>query len=373
MSDPLSRARQAAAVIAPLAAAIEAARRLPEEAVRALTAAGVFKLVVPHAYGGEEASARTTLAVIEEIARADGSAGWCAMIGSTSALMCGYVDDAVAREVYGPEGAITCGVFAPMGRGVKASGGYRVSGRWAFASGCEHSAWRMGGAMVEGEAAPRSMLFRAEETRVIDTWDTSGLRGTGSHDFEVSDVFVPAARSFSLVAEPPRLTGGVYALPFFGVLALGVAHVVAGIARAAVDQAIAIAKTKHPLGAKRGLAHRETVQYDLARAEAKVRAARALLSDALAEVEREVDVEGKVSLEARARVRLSACHAAQEAQDAVDIAYETGGASGVYAKNPLQRHFRDAHTATQHLMLSKASATLAGRVLLGVEADTSTL
>jgi alkylation response protein AidB-like acyl-CoA dehydrogenase len=169
------------------------------------------------------------------------------------------------------------------------------------------------------------------------------------------------------------MQGGVYALPFFGVLALGVAQVAVGIARAAVDQAIAVARTKQPLGSKRSLAQREVVQYDLARAEAKVRAARALISDALGEAEREVEAKGQVSLATRAHVRLAACHVAHEAQEAVDIAYETGGASGVYAKNPLQRHFRDVHVATQHLMVSKTSATLAGRVLLGLEVDTSTL
>src|SRR5579883_2860021 len=127
--EPLSRARRAAAAIGPLASRIEAERRLPREAVSALVEAGVFKLMVPRAYGGEEAPLLTTLAVLEEIARADGSAGWCAMIGASSGLMCAYLDDETAREIYGPADAVTCGVFAPMGRAVPVDGGYRVSGR----------------------------------------------------------------------------------------------------------------------------------------------------------------------------------------------------------------------------------------------------
>lgn len=123
------------------------------------------------------------LAVIEQIARADGSTGWCAMIGATSGRMSVYLDDAIAREVYGPEDAITCGVFAPMGRAMPDGDGFKVSGRWPFASGYEHSQWRMGGTTGETMTARspdiRSVLFRAEETRVIDKWDTSGLLRDG--------------------------------------------------------------------------------------------------------------------------------------------------------------------------------------------------
>src|SRR6185436_6052709 len=161
-----------------------------------------------------EAAPDTVLRVIEELARVDGSVGWCAMIGATSGLMSRYLDDVTAREVYGPADAVSCGVFAPMGRAVPEGGGFRVSGRWSFASGCRHSRWRMGGTLVEGELLPsgapdvRSVLFRADETTVHDTWEASGLRGTGSHDFEVKDVVVPRERTFSLMR-------GGHGLPFF--------------------------------------------------------------------------------------------------------------------------------------------------------------
>lgn len=165
----LGRARAAAEAIAPLAGRIEADRRLPPDAVAALVGAGVFKLLVPKIYGGASAHPSTFLAVVEQIARADGSAGWCTMIGATSGLMSLHLDEEIAREVYGPDDAITCGVFAPMGRAVVTDSGYRVSGRWSFASGCEHSQWRMGGTLVAGELLPsgapdvRSVLFRADE------------------------------------------------------------------------------------------------------------------------------------------------------------------------------------------------------------------
>ena len=377
----LSRARAAAEVLGPLAARIEAERRLPAEALRALVDAGVFKLVVPRSLGGSEASLPTLLAVLEEIACADGSAGWCAMVGTTSSLMSVFLDDDVAREVFAAHDAITCGVFAPMGRATPVSGGYRVSGRWAFASGCEHASWRMGGALVstDGGSAPghppevRSMLFRDRDTRVIDTWNTSGLRGTGSHDFEVSDVFVPDARSFSLLADKPRNAGPTYALPFFGVLAASVASVALGIARGAIDTFVLLAKKKHPLGAKRSIAQRELVQLHVAQAEGKVRAARAFLRAAVAEAEVEAASGGGVSLTTRALLRLAASHAASEAAAAVDLVYNAGGASSIYASSPLQRQFRDVHVATQHIMVSSTATILAGRILLGVESDVSML
>ena len=385
--DRVGRARVAAAIIAPLSARIETERRLPEEAVRALVDAGVFKLLVPRAYGGAEAPAATLLSVLETIARADGSAGWCAMIGASSGLMSAFLDDETARAIYAPDDAITGGVFAPMGRATPVDGGFRVSGRWPFASGCEHAAWRMGGVVVSGApAAPgaasgapdvRSVIFEASETRIVDTWNVSGLRGTGSHDLEVTDVWVPAARVFSLVgdggARRPRLAGGTYALPFFGVLAAGIAAVALGIARASIDALVALARAKQPLGSKRSIAHRELVQQSVAQAEARVRGGRAFLFEALAAASAEADARGAATLEARALLRLAATHATRESAAAVDLMYEAGGASSIYSSSPLQRCFRDVHVATQHVMVNPTSATLAGRVLLGVESDVSTL
>jgi alkylation response protein AidB-like acyl-CoA dehydrogenase len=360
----LLRARAAAERVAPLAARIEAERRLPAEAVAALVDVGVFKLFVPRELGGQEASVTTLVAVLEALAHGDGALGWCAMIGATSSLMCGFLPEAVAREVFAPAGVTACGVFAPVGRATPVDGGFRVSGRWPFASGCEHSAWRMGGAIVGDRVDdPRSMLFRAEDTRVVDTWDTSGLRGTGSHDLEVDDVFVPAERSFSLLHDRPRGLGHV---PFFGALAAGVAAVALGIARSAIDTLVAVARAKHPLGAKRSIAHRELVQLAVARAQAKVQAGRAFLDAAVANA-------AAATLETRAQLRLAACHATSEAAAAVDLMYEAAGATSIYSKSPLQRCFRDVHVATQHIMVSPTAALQVGKLLVGVDTDTATL
>ena len=375
--DLLERARHAAAQIAPRADEIEAARRLPASVVDALVEAGVLKLLVPRAHGGAEASLATMVAAVEAIARADGSAGWCAMLGASSALMCGFLPDHEARAIYGADDAFTCGVFAPMGRATPVEGGFRVTGRWRFASACQHAAWCMGGTLVDGDVLPngapnvRSMLFPASAIQIHDTWDTSGLRGTGSHDFAVEDVFVPAARSFSFLTD--RHITPAYRSAFFGSLAAGVAAVMLGIGRAAIDAFVALARDKRTVGARRTIAHRELVQLTVARAEARLRAARAFLFDALEAATAAIDAHGEASLEQRALLRLAASHAATEAAAAVDMVYEAGGGGVVYATSPLQRHFRDIHTATQHLMVSTQATTLAGRILLGVDSDTHTL
>lgn len=372
----VARAEEAASLIAPLSTEIERGRAMPPAALDALVGAGALKVLVPRAYGGAEASVETFVAVVETIARADGSAGWCTMIGATSGLMAAFLPEDVAREVYASERAITAGVFAPIGVATRVDGGYRVRGRWPFASGCQHSSHVMGGAMVAGAEGGRpemrSVLFAAREVRIHDTWDTSGLRGTGSHDFEVEDLFVPEARTFSLFGAP-RIDAPLYRQPFFGTLAAGVAAVTLGIARGAIDALVALATVKKPGGAGRTIAHRELVQRDVARADGMVRAARARLLESVAEAAAEVAGTGSASLVTRAQVRIAACHAARESAAAVDLAYDAGGGSSIYAASPLQRALRDVHTATQHVMVGEASRVMAGRVLLGVEGDVSTL
>jgi alkylation response protein AidB-like acyl-CoA dehydrogenase len=383
-ADPslVARARDVAQLVAPMLGELETERRLPAAAVDALVSAGIFKLCVPRAYGGAEADPVTCMAVVEELSRVDGSLGWCAMLGITSGLMAAYLDQAVAREIYGPADAISCGVFAPMGRAVATDGGYRVSGKWSFASGCEHSGWRMGGAIVTEPAellpsgAPdvRCMLFHRDDTTIHDTWKTSGLRGTGSHDMSVRDVVVPRERTFSLLTGSPRIAG--YELPFFGVLASGIGAVGVGIGRAAIDSASAVVRTKVAPGGKRPHSHREHVQIEVARAEARLRGARALLTEALAEAVQLVRAEAPADprvVAGRARLRMAACHAAAESAAVTAAMFELGGGAAIYNDHPLQRQFRDAHVVTHHLMVSSTAMAMAGRVLLGVETDVTLL
>src|SRR5262245_5305098 len=194
---------------------IEASRRVPEALVQALADLGVFRLCVPRGLGGLEAHPSELADVIATIAAADGSTGWCAAIGATTGVVAAYLAEPVAREIYADPRVVTGGVYAPRGTAVPASGGWRVSGRWPFASGSEHCRWLVGGCVVRDGGAPRArlMLFPASEARILDTWHVAGLRGTGSHDMTVEDVFVPAERSVSIVDDRPRAQGPLYAFP----------------------------------------------------------------------------------------------------------------------------------------------------------------
>jgi alkylation response protein AidB-like acyl-CoA dehydrogenase len=385
---PGTSALDAAAALAPrlraAAEETERGRRLAPELVQALAAGGVFRMCVPRAFGGGEVDPWTMVRTIETLAEADGAAGWSAMIGATSGVTSAYLPDDAAREIYGsdPE-TVTGGAFAPLGKATVVAGGFRLTGRWPFASGCEHCAWLMGGSIVLDGGKPRLlpggtpdnrlMLLPAAEVRILDTWDVSGLRGTGSHDIAIEDRFVPAARSVSLITDRPRAPGPLYAFPVFGLLALGIASVALGIARRAVDELIGLAGGKTPQGSRRVLAERPVIQTQVAEAEATLGGARAFLCETVNAAWERAQAAGKIDVRQRGRLRLAATQATLASARAVDLMYTAGGGTAVYASSPLQRCFRDVHVATQHTLIAPATLELAGRILLGLETDTSML
>jgi len=383
-TSPLDAARALAPRIQAAAEETERQRRLAPELVQALAAGGVFRMCVPHTLGGGEVEPAIMVRAIETLACADGAAGWSAMIGATSGVASAYLPDDAAREIYGrdPRG-VTGGAFAPLGKATVVEGGYRVTGRWPFASGCEHCAWLMGGSIVLDGGKPRLlpsgtpdnrlMLFPASEVRIIDTWHVAGLRGTGSHDIAVEDRFVPGARSLSLISDPPRARGPLYVFPVFGLLALGIAAVALGIARHAVDELVALAAGKTPSGSRRLLAERAVIQAQVAEGEATLGAARAFLLETVGAAWERAQAAGVIDLRERARLRLAATHATLASARAVDLMYNAGGGTAVYATSPLQRCFRDVHVATQHMLVAPTTLELTGRILLGLETDTAML
>jgi alkylation response protein AidB-like acyl-CoA dehydrogenase len=213
------------------------------------------------------------------------------------------------------------------------------------------------------------MFMRAHEVELIDTWDAVGMRGTGSGDMAVKDVRVPQGRSVSFMTDRPRDTGPLYAFPPFGLLALGIAAVASGNARAALEDLKALAGAKKPGGSSRSLAERSTIQADFARAEAALEAARALAEARIAVAWGQASNGSALDAPARAGLRLAATHLTRTAADVVRCAYDMAGGSSVYSSHPLQRRFRDAHVATQHMMVAPPTYELAGRVLLGLPTD----
>jgi len=350
---------------------IESGRRLPPDLAKRFAASGFFSICVPSRYGGGELGAADVVRVIEAIARADGAAGWCVMIGATTGMLAASLSERWAREIYGRDPAvITGGVTAPMGVAATADGGHRVTGRWTFGSGCQHSDWLVGGTRMGEGTAPevRLMFFSPDQVRIHDTWHASGLRGTGSHDFEVVEAFVPEGRSVVLGGHP-SVSGALYQFPTLGLLALGVCAVALGIARRAIDEFVLLAGGKVPTGSARTLANRPVVQRQVGEAEAAVRSARAFVFGSIDDAWL-IASEGRALPPAqRAELRLAAANAAWRAAQAVDLVYHAGGGTAVYTSSPLQRCFRDVHVATQHIMVAQPLFEIFGRAALGLSVE----
>lgn len=370
-NDVVARARALVPMLREQSSRIEAERRLGPEVVTALASAGLFRMAVPRSIGGPEHTPREIVEAIEAVSYGDAAAGWCVGIGTTTSLVGGYLPIEGAREVFADPSEAACGVFAPMGKGVREEGGVRVKGRWSFASGCEHSAWRLVGFVIEG-GEMRQGLVRADRMRIVDTWNAAGLRGTGSHDLVIDDARIDDRFVLSL-ASKPREDGALYRFPAFGLLALAIASVTLGIGRAALDAFAELAKTKKQAGSTRTLAERETVQTELARAEGSLRAARALVYTTIDDVFARALETDAMSLADRAALRLAATYATERATASVDAVQRMAGSASVYETQSFGRYHRDVHVATQHLMVSDTTYTMVGRTTLGLPVQESAL
>lgn len=358
------------------AAETEAARRVPPDLIERMATAGLFHAFVPLSLGGGEAHPSAFYRAVEKLSAADGSTGWVVMIGGSGGVVAGALPQAAAREIYGDRpGKITAGVVAPRGRAVPAPGGYTVDGQWPFASGCEHSEWIGGTCFVADETAAtpdvRFIFFPRSEVEILDTWNVSGLKGTGSHDIAVHNRFAPAEHAAPLLSDQVQVDSPLYRFPLFGLLGLAVGAVALGIGRGALDEIKAMAPGKRSAFGGPALAETGNAQSEIARGEAAVRSARAFFYEAIDEVWATVAAGDPASIEERALLRLAAANAAAAAVQAVDRAYLLGGGTSIYESSPLQRQFRDIHALTQHIVVSPGTFEMAGRVFLGLDPGTA--
>lgn len=380
--DTLEAARALAPEIRGRADEVEQARRLPPDLSRRFAEAGFYRMCVPEAYGGLELPPADTMRTIEVLAQADGACAWCVFIGATSGSVLAVLAPEAAREIFHRPDVLLGGVFAPHGRAVATEGGFRVSGRWPWGSGTQNADWVMGGCQLirggevvrakSGAPLSRMMIAPAGEIEFFDTWHASGLCGTGSTDFAMHDLFVPERRAAGLGTRGP-LARPLYAFPQFGLLAMGIAAVAMGLARAAIDELVALAGAKTPQGSSRSLALRPAAQSDVARAEALLRSSRAFTYEVIERAWDAARADGEIGTDQRRDLRLATTHATRASAAAVDLMYELGGGTSVYRRSPLQRIFRDVHVATQHMMVSPATLELTGRLFLGLDTDTSLL
>jgi alkylation response protein AidB-like acyl-CoA dehydrogenase len=372
----VGRARALRPVIEAAGPRTEAGRELAPEVVEALHATGLFRMLIPRDLGGAQLDLPTYLLVVEALAEMDANVAWCVGQGSGCSLTSAYLPQPAARQMFGdnPRAVLAWGP-GPNGQAIAVPGGWRITGRWGFASGSRHASWLGGmcplfeenGARrmdAGGVPAIRSFVFPKHQASVIDDWHVVGLRGTGSDSYCVTDLFVPEAFCF-LRTVPPARSGTLYRLPLLHVYPPSFGAVALGIARATLDAFIALARGKTPRGS---LPMRENaaIQSLLGQAEVRLRSARCFLMQSMADIWQDLDGGAPLSDAHEMTIRMASTHAIQESVAVVDVAYHEAGATAILQSNPFERRLRDVHAVAQQIQGRRANFELAGQRLLGL-------
>jgi indole-3-acetate monooxygenase len=355
----------------------EQLRQTPPALAAAITKAGIYQMYLPRSMGGPETPPLTAFRVVEELSKIDGSVGWCAMIATALSMSVGRLPVEVGRELAGtPADYRAAGSARPGGRAWQVPDGYRVKGRWNFASGIQNARWLYCTCvMMDGDTPQRAPsgtpLLRAlwvprKSVTIVDTWSVMGMRGTGSQDFTVEEVFVPSRRS-RLSDDPPAETGPLYNQRAWYVnLWTPAAANALGIARGAIDNLAQIAATEASTMSANLLRDRSMVQTRIAEAEAIVNAARAYVFDAVGRLWNTLSAGTTPSDQEITQGRLALVHAMHEAVRAVDKVFHAAGTNAIYTSLPLERAFRDIHVAVQHAAGLPGYFESAGKMLLGL-------
>ncbi|MFI9778615.1 acyl-CoA dehydrogenase family protein [Streptomyces sp. NPDC051956] len=367
----LARAREVAPLLRERSEEIENNRRLPKDVVELLRGTGVFRMAVPRSWGGPELDAMQQTEVIEALAKGDASAAWCAMIGMDTPIYAGFMDEDVARRLFTDPDTITAGAIMPMGRAERVEGGYRVSGQWHFGSGITHSTWVVGGVLVtrDGELEPgpqggpghwRIIVAPAADFEIQDTWNTTGLAGSGSCDYRTEDLFVPEERTFSFAR--PRVTGAA-ATP--DAVLRNMPGVPLGVARAALDHVRELAATRFDRTTQTPWSENYRVQMTIAQAETDLAAARYAVYGSLREQWQILEAGDVQTPDEQAASVLARVNAFRTARSVVARLFDLVATSAVYRPSPLDRWLRDLNTMCQHVIAQDQVIQSAGAHLLG--------
>ena len=383
--DFLARVEGLAPLILDSAAEGDRRCELPEALLDGLHEARLFRLLLPRAYGGAELSPPEFFGVIEAVAKLDGSTAWCLCQANGCAMAAAYLEPEVANEIWGddPRGVVAWG---PGPATARLDGeGFRITGRWSFASGAHHATW-LGSACVlvdendeprhheSGKVIMRTALVPAAELPLERIWDTIGLRGTGSDAFEAEDLYVRCEYTISRDdAAERRYQAPLYQYRQMSLYASGFSATALGLSRAMFDAFKALAMEKTPRMARDVLRDNAVVQGEVARGEVRLKAARTFVLAELGEVWEDVVGRGELSIENRVRIRLATTHAIHEAKDVADKVYDLAGATAIFASSPFERRFRDLHTVTQQLQGRQTHFQTVGAYMLGHPADTAVL
>jgi 3-hydroxy-9,10-secoandrosta-1,3,5(10)-triene-9,17-dione monooxygenase len=382
-SELLARAEALIPVLRERAARAEELRRLPDETIADLHESGLFRVLQPKRVGGSELPFRALVELVSVISRGCGSTGWVLANLAAHHWLLGMWPQQAQDEVWGPspDDLIGSALIFPRGRARPVDGGYVLTGRWPFSSGVDAAAWNLIGGLVSddegGAGGPRIFLLPASDYTIIDTWQVIGLAGTGSKDVVVEDVFVPAYRTLAVdqIAGGPNPGSAVnpsvlYQLPAISLFAFCIAGVSLGIAESAIEHFIQSTRTRLSSYSGRNVADFNTVQVHVAEAGALADAARAVMHADCDDATSSVAAGRIPDLEHRARYRRDGAFAAMLCTKAVDLLFTATGGGAIYARNPLQRAFRDVHAANAHYVLNwDINGAMYGRVALGLPPD----
>ncbi len=385
IASPLEAARQLAPLIRAAADDIEKNRELPRPLFEAIADAGLFLMAVPREVGGSEIDLPLYVQVIEEIAKADASTAWALNQGATFATFAARMQPDAAREVWtNVPRSVVANTPAPTAQAIVVPGGFRVTGRQGFSTGCRHASWLAPHAQIiengvprqrDGKPEARYLMVPKAEAEVFDTWHTRGMRGTGTHTFEVKDVFVPEARSVLTGGNVPQISGGGrYKISLTLSFAAGDGMVALGVARSCLDAFAELAGAKSPRYMPGLLREQPISQFTVGQAEASLRSARAFLMEAVWDIWNEATQTSEpVSLERRLSLRLAGTHAIRVAAQIIESIYTACGATAAFEGNLIQRHFQDIHVITQHVQGRLLYYEMAGKHQLGMTIDESRL
>jgi alkylation response protein AidB-like acyl-CoA dehydrogenase len=377
--DWVERARTLVPLIAEASDRTEAEGQVPADIMKAMHDAELFRAALPRSMGGGEASSLVLMVMCEAIGSADASTAWCLgqALGCTWAAA--YTPTEVAREIFGPTDAVVAwGPPGPQSKAIKVDGGYRVTGEWRFGSGSRNATWIGGHSMVyedentramdaNGRPILRTMLMPTDSVRRIDVWQVMGLRGTGSDNYSVEDLFVPEGYTTWRDSQPDRTEfGPLYSISLLTIYGIVFSGLALGVARSALNDFIELAKVKGSHGGPM-LRENAVIQAGVATANARILSSRAFLKEMISEQWEVLSAGETPTLDLRARLRLAMTYSMNQSREAVNFAFQAAGTNAIFETNPFERRMRDIHTLSAQGQSHTSNYEPVGEVFLGLD------
>ena len=383
-ADYVARARALAPLLTAAAPRIEAERTLTPEVVAALHEAGLFRMLLPRSLGGGELAPVQFVQAVEELAKADASTAWCVAQTSICSTLAASLRPEIAREIFGGQAILSWGPFSPKGRAVADPAGYRVTGSWSFASGSRHADWMAAHCPVfEADGRPRlssdgtqtdvTVIFPRSSAVFTDTWQVMGLKGTGSDNYAVTDLFVPTELTMASYGKDPAgkfEPGPLYRFTVFQLFPATFSSIALGIARATLDAFVELAKGKKPTHGASILRDNAVIQSQVGVSETQLVSARVYLLHVLDQMYDELSRSGAAAMELRIELRMAASNASLLAREVVERCYHAAGATAIFESQAFERRFRDLHAVSQQVQSHFSQFEAVGQHFLGLPPQT---